>query len=501
MKTMTHYSREVATILLTSTVVLASCSSDDNSVKELETLQIVDQNGNAFADGKIELTEGEVIPFRIIDSKGALVQAAKLQVVEGKDIVTIDSDNTITGVKEGNAVLAAIADSNYKISTNLSITVKAKTEIELSDNFAKAITAVLGEKAPKAVSGNIFKKSDLEKIEILYMNHDEMGYNGTKYALKNEDLNTLKYFTSLRVLEINYHTLAEDVVLEVPASLEDLSMGRYNNQSIKTISIKGAKELRMLDLFNNNDLKSIDLNGSLVGTLNVNRCYAIKENLFDIVSKTQPKELYANVLGMEGDLTMNASRLELLEIQDHKFKNVNLNAPKLVRINLNSEDVVIQDINLSGSKSLNRMSVDYLDIQGKLGLADNSLTGFQANRIKGLKELDLTVQTNLETILVIPAPSLEGKLTLDLRFCSKLLTITDISGCNVELIEHEGKKVLDYSRLDSLDDDYGKIVLSDVYNYDDIEELWVNKKYEGQLNKYYAIGSNKITVKYITPAK
>lgn len=498
MKTITHYSREVATILLTSTVVLASCSSDDNAVKELETLQIVDQQGNVFAEGKIELIEGEVVPFRIIDSKGALVQAAKLQVVEGKDIVTVDNDNTITGLKEGNAVLSAMADSGYKISTNLSITVKVKTEIELTETFAKAIIDVLGEKAPKAIKGTTFKKSDLEKIEILYMNHDETGFNGTKYALKNEDLAMLKYFTALRVLEINYHTLADDVVLELPASLEDLSMGRYNNQSIKTISIKGVKELRMLDFFNNDNLKSIDLNGGLVGTLNVNRCYAIKENLLDIIAKTQPKELYANVLGMEGDLSLNANRLELLEIQDHKFKTVTVNAPKLERINLNSEDVVIQDINVLASKNLKRISIDYLDIQGKLSLADNSVTNIQANNIKGLKELDLTVQTKLESILVIPAPSLEGKLTLDLRFCTELLTISDISGCNVKLIEQGGKKVLDYSRLVNLDDDYGKIVLSDVYNYDDIQELWVNKKYEGQLNKYYAVGRNKIVVKYIT---
>lgn len=501
MKTITHYSREVATILLTSTVVLASCSNDDNAVKELETLQIVDKDGKAFTDGKIELVEGEVVPFRIIDSKGALIQAAKLQVLEGKDLISIDESNTITAIKEGNVVVNATADSNYKLSTNLSIAIKAKTEIELSDALAKAITGVLGEKAPKAIKENVFKRSDLEKIEILYMNYDETGLNGTKQALKNEDLATLKYFTSLRVLEMNYHSLGQDISLEVPASLEDLSLGRYNNESLRTVSIKGAKELRMLDFFNNNDLKSIDLHGTLVGTLNVNRCYAIKENLYDIMAKAQPKEIYANVLGMEGDLELSSNRLELLEIQDHKFKSVNIKAPNLERINLIASDVTLQDINLISSNKLQRISLDYLNIEGKLSLAKNSITNIQANKIKGLTELDLTQQTNLESILVIPASSLQGKLTLDLRYCTKLLTINDITGCNVKLIEQSGKKVLDYSRLENLDHDYGKIVLTDFYNYNDIEELWVNKKYEGELTKYYALGNKKIEVKYINVQK
>lgn len=509
MKTLTNHTGKIASVLVTSTVLLASCSSDDNTVAEQLELQIVDQEGNAIAEAKAELLEGDSLPLKITDNKGALVIGAKLNITQGNDIIAIGENNTIIALKEGTTTVNAILE-NYKSSINFTITVTEKTEIEFTAAFAKAIAEVLKENAPKPISGNIFKKSDLAEIKYLWMNYDETGYNGTTQSLKPEDLGALKYFSSLKMLELGYHEFGDNVSIEVPENLESLSLARNNNKSIKTVSIKGIKELNSLDLFNNEDLTSIDLNGGIIGILNVNRCYAIKDNLLDIISKTQPKELYAGVLKIEGELNLSATRLENLQIQDHKYTNITINAPKLQKLslNINSEDsdyanFVVNNINLTNTPELGRLSLDYLNIEGKLTLAANSITSIQANNITGLTELDLSKQTNLESLLVQPIRSHYGKITLDLRFCSKLQTINQILGCKVLLIEVEGKKVLDYSRLDSLDNDYGKVRLADMYNYEEIQELWVNKKYQGQLEKYYSMGSNSqnIIVKYIDASK
>ncbi|WP_010249628.1 hypothetical protein [Myroides injenensis] len=502
MKTLTNHTGKIASVLITSTVILASCSSDDNTDSEQLELQIVDQEGNAITEAKAELLEGNSLPLKITDNKGALVIGAKLNITQGKDIIAIGENNTIIALKEGTATVNAILE-NYKSSINFTVTVTEKTEIEFTAAFAKAIEEVLKENAPKPISGSIFKKSDLAEIKYLWMNYDETGYNGTTQALKTEDLGALKYFSSLKILELGYHEFGDNVAIEVPENLESLSLAKYQNKSIKTVSIKGIKELASLDLSNNDDLVSVDLNGGLLEILNVNRCYAIKDNLLDIISKTQAKEVYANVLNMQGELNLTASRLENLNMQDHKFSNVIINAPKLHKLTLNSEETSLQDINLGSTPELQSLSIDYLDIKGKLTLPKNTLTSFQANNISGITDIDFSSQTKLETFLILPVKSHYGKITLDLRFCSQLYAIDNMRGCNVLLVKENNTNVLDFSRLDNLDNDYGKVRLADMYNYAEIQELWVNKKYEGQLDKFYALGSNgqNIVVKYVDASK